>query len=203
MIVRYHTRNQRGMMRMTDDTPPPFPLGYGSVTITTRRGRAVRIRHIVPEDAALLVDLFNHLSPETRRMRFLRPRNDVPNEVFWPEARRFAAIDPLVEAALIGLVSEEDRDHAVGVARLARDADDPNVAEMAIVLRDDYQGEGLGTLLFDLLLQVAMVRGLKRLVAISLAENDAFRRLVRKSGLPFTSQTAYGETTTTITLSDA
>ncbi len=135
-------------------------------------------------------------------MRFLRPRNDVTGDLCWPEARRFAGIDPLVEAALIGLISEGRRERAVGVARLARDATDPTAAEIAIALRDDYQGEGLGTLLFDLLLQVAMARGLKRLVAISLAENDAFRRLVRKSGLPYASQTAYGATTTTITLSE-
>jgi acetyltransferase len=157
---------------------------------------------MVAEDAALLVDLFNQLSPETRRMRFLRSRNEV-SDAFWPEARRLAGIDPLVGTALIGLITEEGQERAVGVARLARDAADPTTAEIAIALRDDYQGEGLGMLLFQLLVQEAKAQGLKRLVALSLAENDAFRRLVRKSGLPYTSQTANGETMTTITLSEA
>lgn len=184
------------------DDDPPLPPDHGSVTLTTMRGRAVHVRHMVPEDAALLVDLFNRLSPESRRMRFLRARNDVPDAAFWPEARRFAAIDPRFEAALIGLVTEDRQERAVGVARLGRDAADATAAEIAIALRDDYQGQGLGTLLLRLLVQVAMGQGLKRLVALSLAENDAFRRLVRKSGLPYTSQTANGVTTTTIALSE-
>ncbi len=187
---------------MTGDTPLPFPLGQGSVTVTSRRGRAVHIRHITAEDAARLVDLFNHLSPETRRMRFFSPRIDTPDDVLWPEAVRLADINPLVEAALIATVPEDGQEHAVGVARLIREAEGGPQAEVAIVLRDDYQGEGLGTMLFDLLVQVALVRGLKRLWAVSLAENEAFHRLVRNSGLPFTSQTLRGETTTTITLSD-
>ena len=187
---------------MIGDTPLPFPLGHGSVTVTSRHGRAVHIRHIAAEDAERLVDLFNHLSPETRRMRFFSPRIDTPDEVLWPEAVRLADINPLVEVALIATVPENGEEHAVGVARLIREAEGAPQAEVAIVLRDDYQGEGLGTALFDLLVQVAMVRGLKRLLAVSLAENVAFQHLVRNSGLPFTSQTIRGETTTTITLSD-
>lgn len=188
---------------MTTETSVPFPLGHGTVAITTRRGRAVHIRHIVPEDAALLVDLFDRLSLETRRLRFFTPKPDVPDEVIWPEAMRLSNINPLVQAALIGTIQETANEHAVGVARLVREPDDPTTAEVAIVVRDDYQGEGLGTVLFDLLIQVAMVRGLKRLRAISLAENEAVHRLVRKTGLPVTSQTLRGETTMIISLRDS
>ncbi len=181
----------------------PFPLGHGSVTMTTGRGRDVRIRHIAPADAALLVDLFHQLSAETRRLRFFVPRSDVPTEVIWREAERDANINPQVEVALIATVSEAEQECAVGVARMVRDAGDPATAEVAIVVRDDYQGEGLGAVLFDLLVQVALVRGLGRLRAVSLAENMGMRRLIRKTGLPFSSETRYGETTTTIELSDA
>jgi RimJ/RimL family protein N-acetyltransferase len=187
---------------MMSDTVLPFPVGHGSVVVTTRHGRAVVIRHILPEDAALLVDLYRQLSPETRRLRFLSPQPDRPDDLLWPEAMRLSNINPLVEAALIGVVREDAREHSVGVARLARDDADATVAEVAIVLRDDYQRVGLGTQLFDLLLQVALVRGLKSLRAFTLAENTAMRQLVRKSGLPFTQATSYGETTITIALAD-
>jgi RimJ/RimL family protein N-acetyltransferase len=186
---------------MTDDRSP-FPLGHGSVTVVTKRGRTVHIRHIDQEDAALLVDLFHRLSPATRRLRFFSPMINIPEDQIWSMAQRLSAIDPLDEAALIATILEDVHERAVGVARLVRDGGDPTTAEVAIVLRDDYQGEGLGPRLFDLLLQIALVRGLKRLWAISLAENSAFHHLVHNSGLPFTSQTRSGETTTTITLSD-
>jgi RimJ/RimL family protein N-acetyltransferase len=184
------------------DQPLPFPLGHGSVTTTTRRGRAVHIRNIASEDTALLVDLYHNLSDETRRLRFMGPRPDLPDEVLWPEMMRRSHIDPLVEAALIATAPDAERERAVGVARMVRGDTDPDAAEVAIVLRDDYQAEGLGTVLFDLLVQVALVRGLKRLVAVSLAENAGMHRLVRKTGLPFTSQTSYGETTMVILLTD-
>jgi len=187
---------------MSTDEPLPFPLGHGSVTVTTRRERDVHIRHITAEDAALLIDLFGQLSPETRRLRFFAPKPDAPDEVLWPQAMRLSNINPLVEAALIGTVTEPTLERAVGVARLVRDADDATTAEVAIVLRDDYQREGLGTVLFDLLIQVAMVRGLKRLRVVSLAENAAVQRLVRKTGLPVTSRTLRGETTMIISLAD-
>lgn len=188
---------------MTSETSLPFPLGHGSVTVTTRRARDVHIRHIVPEDAALLIDLFDRLSIETRRMRFFAPKPDLPDEVLWPEAVRLSNINPRVQAALVGLVAEQGRDHAVGVARMVCDVDDPRTAEVAIVLRDDYQGEGLGTVLFDLLIQVAMVRDLRRLRAVSLAENVAVHKLVLNTGLPVSSETRRGETTMIITLTDA
>jgi GNAT superfamily N-acetyltransferase len=188
---------------MSDSESLPFPVGHGSVTITTRDRRAVRIRHIAPEDAALLVDLYEQLSPETRRLRFFAPKPDLPDEVLWREAVRLSAIDPLVQAALIGTVQEAGRERAIGVARLVRDAADPTTAEVAIVVRDDYQGQGIGKTLFDLLIQVAMVRGLKRLRAIALAENRAAQRLVRSLGLPVTSSTLRGETTMIISLLDS
>jgi RimJ/RimL family protein N-acetyltransferase len=185
---------------MTREEPPLFPLGHGSVTTTTKRGRAVRVRHILPEDAALLVDLYRKLSPETRRLRFMSAGAPLPDEALWAEAMRRSHIDPLVEAALLATVPEEGAERAVGVARMVRDTVETSQAELAIVLRDDYQAEGLGTALFDLLLQVALVRGLKRLWIVSLAENEGMHRLVRRSGLPFTSQTSRGETTMVIAL---
>jgi acetyltransferase len=184
------------------DQEPPFPLGHGSVELHTKRGRVVRVRHILSEDAALLVDLYNNLSPETRRLRFMAALPEMPAEVLWPEALRLSRINPLVEAALLALARDGEQERAVGVARLIRDKLDPTTAEVAIVLRDDYQREGVGAQLFDLLLQVALVRGLARLCAVTLAGNLGMQRLVRKSGLPFTSTTSHGETSMLIMLRD-
>ena len=75
---------------MSIDEPLPFPLGHGSVTVTTRRERDVHIRHITAEDAALLIDLFGQLSRETRRLRFFAPKPDMPDEVLWPQAMRLS-----------------------------------------------------------------------------------------------------------------
>src|SRR5262245_62321681 len=106
---------------MTREEPPLFPRGHGSVTITTKPGRAIRVRHILPEDAALLVDLYRRLSPETRRLRFMSAGAPLPDEALWAEAMRRSHIDPLVEAALLATVPEQGEERAGGVARMARD----------------------------------------------------------------------------------
>lgn len=181
---------------------PSFPHGHGSVTTATKSGAPVVIRNIEAADDRLLFDLYKQLSPETRRLRFLSARPNLPDEEIWKLAVRLSHIDAWTEAALIATVQEDGRARAVGVARLARDRADERAAEFAIVIRDDYQREGLGTLLFDLLLQVAMVRGLTTLRGYALAENQGLIRLVEKVGLPFTRRTSYGETMVEISLLD-
>ncbi len=180
----------------------PFPFGHGSITAATKSGVTVSVRNIVASDDHLLFDLYKQLSPETRRLRFLSARPNLPDEEIWKLAVRLSHIDAWTEAALIATMQDENHEHAVGVARLARDEADEHMAEFAIVIRDDYQQEGLGTLLFDLLLQVAMVRGLTTLQGFSLAENQGLLRLVQKVGLPFTRRTSYGETLFVISLLD-
>lgn len=177
-----------------------FVRGHGSVTVMTRKGRKVRIRHICPTDAALLVDLFHHLSPETRRFRFFTALPDLPDDILWREARRYADFNEQKQAAFIALVDEEGKEHAIGVVRLVLDKHDPDTAEFAIVLRDDYQREGLGTIMLDLLIQLALVRGIKRLRGISLADNEGVHRLIQRCGFPVSSHTSHGETTQIIHL---
>jgi len=185
---------------MIDQASDRFPRGHGSVVVTTQRGDAINIRHIQPQDARLLSELYHKLSPESRWLRFMSALPDLPDDIIQSEARRMARIDPQVESALIATVQVAGQAQAIGVARLKRDTANALSAEAALVVRDDYQCQGLGTVLFDLLLQIAMVRGLKQLWLLSLAENTGMHRLVQKCGLPYTSHTSRGEITMTIEL---
>ena len=173
------------------------------VSFTTRLGRDVWIRHVRPADDLLLVDLYRHLSQETRRLRFLMLMPDLPDDVLRPAARRIATIDPAVSAALIATVEEAGRERAVAVAQLSCDGAGAATAEAGMVVRDDYQREGLGSALFDLLVQVAMARGLEGLWGVSLADNVGMHRLIQKVGLPYISRTSQGETTVLIELAQA
>ncbi|GAB4212435.1 MAG: hypothetical protein OHK0022_48240 [Roseiflexaceae bacterium] len=160
----------------------------------------MRVRHIRPDDDGLLVEFFDRLSLETRQQRFMTTREHVPAEEVQREARRLAVIDPRYEAALVAVVEEHGAERIVGVARFVGSPDDPQLAEFAIVIRDDYQREGLGSILLDLLIQVALARGIDCLVGVTLLENTGIQRLVRRLGLPLSIQTRRGETTMTIRL---
>lgn len=183
------------------DTPAgvPYPLGHGEVGITTRSGQRVRIRHIVQRDAALLVDLFHNLSERTKWLRFFSPVG-IPAERLWDEATRLSEIDPRVQAALIATIEEHDAEHAVAVARMIRNDPLADTAEVAIVVRDDFQRQGIGRIIFDLLVQVALVQDIKQLYAITLPENFGMQRLARGLGLPVKVRVQAGEMTITIQL---
>lgn len=158
-----------------------------------RDGRQVAIRSITPDDASRLVELFYRLSDITRRLRFHSMRQNVSLEEIEEEAERLSDLDPANQAALLATVEEEGEEQIVAVARLAR-SENPTEAESAIVVRDDYQRQGLGTHMLKLLVQVALSMNIERLTAWVMAENLHMLRIIQKSGLNVLAETRYGET---------
>jgi GNAT superfamily N-acetyltransferase len=166
----------------------------------TRRGERVRVRHIRPDDTTLLVDLFDHLSPRSRYLRFFTPLTNISRERVQQEAQQLAAINPERQGALVGIVRGPHGPAIIGVARWSQQPTQPNVAEVAIVVRDDYQGQGVGRHLFALLGEVARARGITTMTATTVAENHVVLRALHRSGLPFRTSTHRGETTIEIML---
>jgi len=128
----------------------------------------------------------------------LRPLTS--KETLWREAARVAVDNPQQHVALAATAVADGAERAVALAELAHDHSDPAVAEFAIVVRDDYQQEGLGRMLTQLLIQVALLRGVDALRVEMLAENRAVRKLVYGLGLPYIAQTRYGEIAALLTL---
>ena len=168
-------------------------------TYVIRDGRQVTIRPIAPDDARLLVDLYCRLSEMTRRLRFHSMRQNVPLEEIEQETKRLSDLDPANQAALVATVEEEGEVQIVAVARLAR-SEDPVEAESAIVVRDDFQRQGLGSHLLKLLVEIARAMNVKRLTAWVMAENLHMLHIVQKSGLDVSAETRYGETFVSVPL---
>lgn len=170
---------------MTRSIAPFQPNMEASVTLRTRDGREVRVRHMRRTDAELLTRMFYRLSLETRYRRFFVPLNDVDEARVRQEAARLATIDPERETALIAVVDEEGREEAVAVARFARLQEHEAACEASIVIRDDYQGVGIGRQLFDLLVQTAMARGFRHMILLTHADNAGMIALVQGLGMPY------------------
>jgi acetyltransferase len=149
----------------------------------------------------MLVEMLSCLSEESIQRRFFRPLKNV--EAIWREAARVAGADPAFHTALIMTSSEGEQEYAVALGELAIDPGDPSVAEFAVVVRDDYQHEGLGRMLLEMLAQIAILRGVRALRADMLAENRAVHKLVRGMGMPYTAQTRQGTTVAMIQLNRA
>jgi acetyltransferase len=132
------------------------------------------------------------------QLRFFRPLKDITT--IWREAARVANGSPLRQAALLATTVEGGEERAVAIAELVHESGDRTAAEFALIVHDDYQREGVGRILSQLLVQVAMLRGVQTLRATMLAENLAIRKLVRDLGLPYSATAHRGEITATITL---
>jgi GNAT superfamily N-acetyltransferase len=136
---------------------------------TLRDGSRIRLRPIRPDDKGRLVEGFRRLSPESRYRRFMAPIEEL-SEV---QLTQLTEIDYRDHFAWIALSLEEAGTPGVGVARYVRSAEEPEVAEAAVTVIDDYHGRGLGTLLLDMLGAVALANGIRSFRGYALEDNRA------------------------------
>jgi RimJ/RimL family protein N-acetyltransferase len=151
------------------------PLKY-SFEAVLRDGRRVQIRPIIPADRRHLVSGLAQMSERSRYLRFHGPiRRFADNQL-----KFLTELDYCSHMAWGAVALDEPGEPGVAVARYVRDQEDVDCAEAAITVLDDYQGNGLGTLLMDTLLLSAYQNGIERLVAHILPENTAARRLFQR-----------------------
>ena len=144
--------------------------------VVLRDGSAVLIRQVRSTDAPLLADGFARLSAASRQMRFL----GVKKELSAAELRYFTDVDHHDHEALGAVDRAGGR--GVGIARYVRDADDPQAAEIAVTIVDDWQGRGLGTELLAQLSDRARQEGIRRFTALADAGNAAVAALLGNAG---------------------
>ena len=142
------------------------------VDLRLHNGTEVFIRPIRPEDKALLVRGMASLSPRSARLRFLAPKNHLT----LAELRYLTEVDHVDHYALVAVLADDPTTMA-GVGRWVRDGEQPDAAEVAVVVGDCYQRQGLGTALGVALADGARALGIARFTAIMLPENTAAQRL--------------------------
>jgi ribosomal protein S18 acetylase RimI-like enzyme len=138
---------------------------------TLRDGTEVLLRLVTADDKALLRDGFERLSPESRYARFFSPKSRLTDE----ELEYLCNVDGYNHFA-IGAVRVSDG-KGLGIARFIRLAD-PEVAEAAIAVADEAQGQGLGRLLFERLVEAGVERDVKRFRCEVLGSNTSMKQLV-------------------------
>jgi GNAT superfamily N-acetyltransferase len=164
---------------------------------TTRDGRKLTLRLLHPSDAALLVEMFHLLTPETRRRRFHIGVENVSDEVVQLRAAELADVDnKVVAGAVVAVYKDATGEHIVGSVRLARDPATPESpeAEAAVVVRDDFQGQGVGTELMRRLVLLAKQMHVKTILAIFQPDNEGAIRIFREVNLPYVTTIDHGET---------
>ena len=134
---------------------------------------------MVPEDEPAFHEMFRALTPEDVRMRFRAELAELTHAM----AARLTQLDYDREMALVlcDPDSAPGQSAIYGVARLWADADNER-AEVAMAVRSDMKGRGLGALLLEQITRYARSRGTGELFADFLAENEPVHKLCRAQG---------------------
>ncbi|MGC8831698.1 MAG: GNAT family N-acetyltransferase [Thermoproteota archaeon] len=145
--------------------------------ITLENGTKLLIRPIKPSDATMKQHLFYALSKESVAKRYLGPLKSLPWERVWP----YVIVDYRDEMVLVAVVEEDGVESMVGMGSYSR-IPRTELAEVALVVRDDWQGKGIGTELLKYLIELAKARGFEGLKAWVLVENVRMMHLFKKCG---------------------
>jgi RimJ/RimL family protein N-acetyltransferase len=164
-------------------TPPGYPTELVSDLVFSD-GRSVHIRPILPEDAPALAEAIARADDETLRARFLGSSPEVDETML----RHLVEVDYRRRLALVAL---DSTGRGVGIARYESTAED-DVAEVAVVVSRAWRRVGLGSGLFMLLAQAALVRGIDRFRALCLVDNEDVIGLLRASNLPYRTSVSKG-----------
>ena len=136
----------------------------------------VLIRPIRPDDKALLANGLAKLSDASVQRRFLAPKTRFSRA----ELRYLTEIDQHDHVAFAAESPLQPVRHLIAVARYVRDREHPDTAEAAIVVADDWQGRGLGSLLADRLAITAREEGIARFTATMMSDNRPAQRLMAR-----------------------
>jgi RimJ/RimL family protein N-acetyltransferase len=122
---------------------------------------------VEPGDKQAFAEGMARLSTRSRYLRFHSGVKELSDR----QLRYLTEVDQQDHVAWVAFTREGDDEVGIGVARFVRVADEPDVAEAAITVLDEYQGRGLGTLLLGVLSAAAARRGIRTFRSYVLGEN--------------------------------
>jgi RimJ/RimL family protein N-acetyltransferase len=144
---------------------------------TTKTGQEILLRPIKMSDEPLIKDLFYSLSDNSLYRRFISRRKDMPHE----RLQEFVIIDYSREISILATLQQDAKEIVVGLGQYSIDPN-THTAEVAFVVRDDYQNRGIGGELLSYLTYLAKRQGLLGFTAEVLVENRPMLHLFEKMG---------------------
>ncbi|MFP5253374.1 MAG: GNAT family N-acetyltransferase [Actinomycetes bacterium] len=145
--------------------------------VLLRDGQAAHLRPISVDDRDLLVEFYEHVSAESKYMRFFAPMPRLSDR----DLERFTHVDHRDRVAFVLTVAEK----MIAVGRFDKitpEGQTPVEAEVAFLVQDAHQGRGIAQLLLEHLAQAGRERGIDTFVAEVLPENSRMLQIFREAG---------------------
>ncbi len=144
---------------------------------TTKKGLEIFLRPVKVSDEPLLKEFFYSLSDKTLYKRFISARTDMPHE----RLQDFCIIDYKKEMVILAIMPKDEKEEVIGVGQYGINEGN-HTAEVALVVRDDYQNRGIGRVLLEYLTQIAKKKGLLGFTAEVLSTNKPMLHLFETMG---------------------
>lgn len=154
----------------------PYPTKYVQPW-RLKDGTQVLLRPIRPEDEPFEYEMLSALSGKTLGSRFFIPVKEIDHQVL----RRFCNIDYDREMTIVAQIGAGENRTIIGVARYFTEPR-TNSGEFAVLVRDEYQGEGLGRKLIDAILGIAADKGLEEIHGIVSKDDEILLGIARSLG---------------------
>ncbi|MHB8763158.1 MAG: GNAT family N-acetyltransferase [Deferrisomatales bacterium] len=154
----------------------PYPTQYERHWVLAS-GTPVLVRPIRPEDEPMIQELFDGLSAQTIYFRFFHLIKSMGHE----QLARFCQVDYDRQIALVAIEEPPGGERLLAMCHL-HVSSGWEEAELAVVVGDHHQRQGLGRKLVSVGMEIARERGLKRIAGMVLPENEGMLSLARKLG---------------------
>jgi len=165
-----------------------------SAVETLANGRSIEIRALRPDDRDKYVTAVGRTGPQSLYRRFFgAKRHFTEDEIVF-----FVNVDFIDHVALVAVADEDGHPAIVGGGRYVVSA--PGKGELAFMVVDRYQGQGIGAALMRHLILIAREAGLRELTAEVLPNNKAMLKVFEKSGLRHSTKREAGSTQVTLQL---
>jgi acyl-CoA hydrolase/GNAT superfamily N-acetyltransferase len=151
-----------------------FLEGYKS-TFKLKDGKTAEFRPLLPSDEIAYRNFFYSLQEKTIYMRFFYRMRSFSHEVV---QKQWASVDYRKNMSIIGLVQKRGHKEIIAIGTYAYDRE--QVAEIAFVVREDYQGMGVASYLLAVLEQIAKENNYLKFQASVLRENRAMTQVFKK-----------------------
>jgi GNAT superfamily N-acetyltransferase len=161
--------------------------------ITLRDESRVFMRPLKLTDEQRLREMFYRLSDKSVHDRFFRAIQTMPHE----KLQEFLRVDYAADTALVVLTDLSEDADLIGIGHYSNNPQ-TNLADSAYLVRDDWQGKGIGTILLGTLIEIARAHGIKGFTADVLAINSSMLRIFQKCGHPVQVEVEEGECRITI-----
>lgn len=148
-------------------------------THTFKGALTVKFRAIKPSDEEEMRKLFYRFSDTSVYYRYFSPIKTMPHR----KMQEYVNIDYRRIMSLVGTIDLSGTEQIIAEGRYVRHHNLP-VADVAFVVDENYQGRGIASFLFEILIRTAREQGIEWFTADVIADNKAMLKVFEKAPFP-------------------